>query len=176
MECPSPIRKQPRTHSDDSLRECKKEAGRTNHKDNVARGGSAQKDCGGREEEDSKLSPVTGSADRTNHKGYAANGSSAQKDSGGREEEDSKPSPVTGSAGWINQRGTPNARGSGYVKTYACGGGSEEEDSTPPPETGICAARISSDTAQEVVQEEATPPDAYLPPGWMTLLKVEPDW
>ena len=51
------------------------------------------------------------------------------------------------------------------------GGCREEEDSKPSRVTGSCAARISSDTAQEV-QEEATT-DAYLPPGW---IKVEPDW
>ena len=53
------------------------------------------------------------------------------------------------------------------------GGGREEEDSKPSLVTSS-AARISSNVAQEMVQEEATP-DAYLPPGW-TLQKVEPDW
>ena len=75
---------------------------------------------------------------------------------------------MTGSAGRTNQRGTPNARGD-YVKMH--GGCREEEYSEQSPVTGSCAARISSDTAQDV-QEEATP-DAYLPPGW---IKVEPDW
>ena len=53
------------------------------------------------------------------------------------------------------------------------GGVREEEDNEPSP-VASSAARISSDTAHEVVQEEATP-DAYLPPGW-PLQKVEPDW
>jgi hypothetical protein len=62
LECPSPIRKQPRTRCGDSPRECEKEGGRTNQGGNVARGSAAKKDGSGREEEDSKPSPVTSSS------------------------------------------------------------------------------------------------------------------
>jgi hypothetical protein len=52
-----------------SVCECGKEAGRTNHRDNAARGiSSAKKDGSGREEDDSKPSPVTSGACRTNQK------------------------------------------------------------------------------------------------------------
>ena len=54
------------------------------------------------------------------------------------------------------------------------GDGGEEDDAKPSPVTSSSAARISSNTGQEVVQEEANP-GAYLPPGW-TLQKIEPDW
>jgi hypothetical protein len=73
--------------------------------------------------------------------------------------------------GRTNQRGTANARRSASKKDGV--GGREEEDSKPSPVTSGDAGRISSATAQEVVQEEATP-DAYLQPGW-TSLQVELD-
>ena len=73
-----------------------------------------------------------------------------------------------------SQRGNSNSRGYSTTKHTSIAV-REEEDAKPSPVTNSSiAARISSDTAQEVVQEEATP-DAYLPPGWM-VQKVEPDW
>jgi hypothetical protein len=75
-------------------------------------------------------------------------------------------------AGRTNQEGNASARGSSLQKD---GSDREEEDSKPSLVASV-AAPISSDTAQaEVVQEEASTADAYLPPGW-TLCKVEPDW
>ena len=53
-------------------------------------------------------------------------------------------------------------------------GGREEEDSKPPLVTAS-TVRISSDTAQEVVQKEATSDASYQPPGWIRT-KLEPDW
>lgn len=73
-------------------------------------------------------------------------------------------------AGRTNRRGDANTRGSPAKKD----GGSPEEEDCKPTLVTSSDARISSDIAQEVVQEVATP-DAYLPPGWM-FQKVEPDW
>ena len=65
-----------------------------------------------------------------------------------------------------------NARCNGSAKKD--GGGRDEEDNLRPSLLVTTnAARISSRTAQEVVQEEATPDD-YLRPGW-TRTKLEPD-
>ena len=73
-------------------------ASATNQKGNDARDGSTQKDGGGCEEEDSKLSPMTGSASRANQRGTPnARGGYVKTHGGGPKEEDSKPSPVTGS-------------------------------------------------------------------------------
>ena len=73
--------------------------------------------------------------------------------------------------GGTNQRGDANARCNGSAKKD--GGGRDEEDNLRPSLLTASAARISSRTAQEVVQEEATPDD-YLRPGW-TRTKLEPD-
>jgi hypothetical protein len=69
-------------------------------------------------------------------------------------------------AGRTNQRGNSHARGSSVREDS---GGRVEGDSK------ASLAPTSSNTDQEVVQEEASTPDAYLPPGW-TRLKLEPDW
>jgi hypothetical protein len=69
-------------------------------------------------------------------------------------------------AGRKDQRGNADARG-GSAKEDD--GGREEEDSKPSL-VSISATQISSDTAQEAVQEAAaSTPDAYLPPDWTFL-------
>jgi hypothetical protein len=48
------------------------------------------------------------------------------------------------------------------------------DEADPQPALVTSSALISSDRAQEVVQEEATAPDK-IPDGWIRA-KLEPDW
>ena len=180
----------PRACSGYSLRGCGQEAGNRTHQIGIVntRGSAAEKDGAGSDEEEevSKPSLVTSSAGtgririqtvgRANARGT---GTSAQKDGAGSDEEEevSGSSLVTSSAGAARTRiqavGHANARGTA-TSAQKDEADSEEEENLRPSLVTSSAARIRSNTTQEVVQEETTPA-AHLPPGW-TLQKVEPDW
>jgi hypothetical protein len=186
-ECPSlTTRKRLRTPCGHSLPESGQEAGRANARGN-ANVSSSKKAAGDREEEDSTPSLLTSSVVPIS----SATAREVIQEEATRQVRNGSecPSPETRKrlrtrrsghslrergqeAGRTNRRGNAtNASGSSSKK--AAVGDREEEDPTPSLVTSS-AASICSDTAQEVVQEEATPV-AYLPPGW-TIQKVEPDW